>query len=75
MNTYAEMIYQEIQRLPEPLVREVYDFLRFIEARHSIRVHDQNAVPDWKTFFERHTRIVEDGHPMRRDELYADRLR
>ncbi|MGH8547585.1 MAG: hypothetical protein ACRERU_03075 [Methylococcales bacterium] len=47
MNCYVEMIYDEIKRLPEPLVREVYDFVHFVEA----------------------------AHPMRRDELYADRLR
>jgi len=77
MNAIAEMIYKEVQQLPEHLAREVYDFLRFVEARHGIEIHEESTAPspDWKTFFERHTRTVEDARPMSRDEIYADRLR
>lgn len=77
MNVIAEMIYQEVRQLPEALTQEVYDFVRFVEARHGIEIRREGASPasDWKTFFDRHTRTVEDACPMSRDEIYADRLR
>jgi hypothetical protein len=77
MSAIVEMIYQEAQRLPEHLAREVYDFLRFVETRHGIEpsLAATEQAPDWKAFFERHTRTVQDAAPMRRDEIYADRLR
>jgi hypothetical protein len=77
MNTIAEMIYKEVRQLPEHLAREVYDFLRFVEARHGIEIRWEGASPspDWKVFFERHTHTVEDVRPMSRDEIYVDRLR
>ncbi len=33
----AEQIIREIQKLPEPLVREVLDFIGYIEFKHGIR--------------------------------------
>lgn len=77
MNAIAEMIYKEVRHLPEHLAREVYDFLRFVEARHGIEISrdEMSTSSDWKTFFERHTRSVEDACPMNRDEIYADRRR
>ncbi len=33
----AEQIIREIQKLPEPLVREVLDFIGYIELKHGIR--------------------------------------
>lgn len=77
MNAIAEMIYREVRYLPEHLAREVYDFLRFVEARHGIEIPQEGVSisPDWKTFFDRHTRTVVDACPMSRDEIYADRLR
>lgn len=77
MSALADMIYQEAQRLPENVAREVYDFLRFVEARHGIEPVSAEAgqSPDWKAFFERHTRTVKDAEPINRDDIYADRLR
>lgn len=31
--------------------------------------------PDWKTFFDRHIRTVDDATPITRDEIYDGRLR
>ena len=33
----AERIYQEVQRMPEPLAKEVLDFVQFLEHRHGLR--------------------------------------
>ena len=39
----AERIYQEVQRLPEPLAREVLDFVQFLEVRHGLTTEmDEN---------------------------------
>lgn len=39
----AERIYQEVQRMPESLAREVLDFVQFLEVRHGLRTEmDQN---------------------------------
>ncbi len=79
MSNIAEKIYREVQQLPENLAREVYDFLRFIEARNGIDIPAEEtavlAAPDWKTFFDRHIRTVDDATPITRDEVYAGRLR
>ncbi|AKJ95396.1 MULTISPECIES: DUF2281 domain-containing protein [Thioalkalivibrio] len=32
----AEQIYQEAKRLPEPLSREVLDFIGYLEAKHGL---------------------------------------
>jgi len=32
----AEKICEEVRRLPEPLAREVLDFIGYIEARHGL---------------------------------------
>ena len=78
MSNIAEKIYREVRQLPEHLVREVYDFLRFVEARHGIAIPADeaapSAAPDWKEFFDRHGRTVDDAQPMTRDEIYAGRL-
>ncbi len=77
MATIADLIYKEVKCLPEHLAQEVYDFVRFVEAQHGIKTTQQSASPspDWKTFFERHTRTVSDASPMNRDEIYVERLR
>jgi len=36
MMNIAEKIYEEARRLPEPLAREVLDFIGYIEARHCL---------------------------------------
>lgn len=33
----AEKIYQEARRLPEPLAREVLDFIGYLETKHGLR--------------------------------------
>ena len=79
MSNIAEKIYREVRQLPEHLVREVYDFLRFVEARHGIDISSDEDVapvaPNWKAFFDRHGRTVDDTEPRRRDEIYASLLR
>jgi Protein of unknown function (DUF2281) len=35
--TTTEKIIQEIQRLPEPLAREVLDFIGYIELKHGLK--------------------------------------
>jgi hypothetical protein len=35
--TTAEKIIQEVQRLPEPLAREVLDFIGYIEFKHGLK--------------------------------------
>lgn len=43
---HRRKIYREVQQLPENLAREVYDFLRFIEARNGIDIPaEETAVP------------------------------
>ena len=32
----AELAYQELQRLPQPMVQEVIDFIGFLEQKHGI---------------------------------------
>ncbi len=32
----AEKIYHEVKRLPEPLAREVLDFIEYIELKHGL---------------------------------------
>lgn len=75
MSNIAEKIYREVRQLPEHLVREVYDFLRFVEARYGIDIPADedvaSAAPNWKAFFDRHGRTVDDAQPMTRDEIYA----
>jgi hypothetical protein len=34
--TTVDKIMQEVQRLPEPLVREVLDFIGYIELKHGL---------------------------------------
>lgn len=76
MNTMAEMIYREAQRLPDDLARQVYEFIVFVEKRHGIEAKPENLpAQDWQPFFNRFTRTVLDAQPLNRDELYADRLR
>ena len=33
----AEQIMREIQKLPEPLAREVLDFIEYIESKHGLK--------------------------------------
>ena len=33
----AEQIMREIQKLPEPLAREVLDFIEYIELKHGLK--------------------------------------
>ena len=33
----ADRIYQEVRRLPEPLTREVLDFIGYLEAKHGLK--------------------------------------
>ena len=33
--TLAEKAYKELQKLPEPLIQEVIDFIEFLEAKNS----------------------------------------
>ena len=76
MTTIAEKIHEEARRLPENLASQVYDFIRFIEARHGIRTLEEDSQhPEWESFFERHTRTVTKATPLSRDEIYAERLR
>jgi hypothetical protein len=35
--TTTEVIIQELHRLPEPLVREVLDFIGYIELKHGLK--------------------------------------
>ena len=32
----ADRIYEEVRRLPEPLTREVLDFIGYLEAKHGL---------------------------------------
>ena len=32
----AEIAYQELQRLPQPIVQEVIDFIGYLEQKHGI---------------------------------------
>jgi len=32
----AELAYQELQRLPQPIVQEVIDFIGYLERKHGI---------------------------------------
>ena len=32
----AELAYQELQRLPQPIVQEVIDFIGYLEQKHGI---------------------------------------
>ncbi|WP_041949526.1 hypothetical protein [Turneriella parva] len=32
----AELAYQELQRLPQPIVQEVIDFIGYLEKKHGI---------------------------------------
>jgi hypothetical protein len=33
----AQKIYEQARRLPEPLAREVLDFIEYIEAKHGLK--------------------------------------
>ena len=37
MGTTADRIFVQASRLPEPLAREVLDFIGYLEARHGLR--------------------------------------
>ncbi len=75
MIAIAEKIHEEVQRLPENLANQVYDFICFIEARHGIRsLEEDSQCPDWDSFFKRHIRTVTDATPLLRDDIYAERL-
>jgi hypothetical protein len=37
MNTVAEKIFNQARRLPEPLAREVLDFIGYLEVKHGLR--------------------------------------
>ncbi|AUB80545.1 DUF2281 domain-containing protein [Candidatus Thiodictyon syntrophicum] len=37
MGTTADRIFAQASRLPEPLAREVLDFIGYLEARHGLR--------------------------------------
>lgn len=74
MNSLAELIYREAQRLPENIAGEVYDFIRFVEQRHGIASNEAPPT-DWRKFFARHGKIVENAEPIGREEIYAGRLR
>ena len=39
----ADRIYEEVRRLPEPLTREVLDFIGYLEAKHGL------SAGGWKT--------------------------
>lgn len=75
MSAIAEKIHEEVQRLPENLATQVYDFICFIEARHGIRsLEEDSQCPEWESFFQRHTRTVTDATPLPRDDIYAECL-
>ncbi len=40
----AEKIVKEIERLPEPLAREVLDFIGYLEARHSLESREAESL-------------------------------
>ncbi len=44
----ADKIHQEAQRLPEPLAREVLDFIGYLEHRHGLAQKDAPEVQDLK---------------------------
>jgi hypothetical protein len=37
MSTIADRIYDQASKLPEPLAREVLDFIGYLEIRHGLR--------------------------------------
>lgn len=37
MGTTADRIFEQASRLPEPLAREVLDFIGWLETRHGLR--------------------------------------
>jgi hypothetical protein len=50
---YAERIYEQLKRLPEPIAREVLDFAEFMAARQS------GSTPP----------ILQAGHQQRRSDI------
>lgn len=54
--TVTEQLHNEIEQLPEPLAREVLDFLRFIRFQHSkTEAHSQpeKTAKDLYVYFEK----------------------
>ena len=51
--TTEELIRKEVEKLPEALQREVYDFARFLCAKSTSEFNDlllsQSALKDWDT--------------------------
>ena len=42
----ADHIYEEVQRLPEPLAQEVFDFIGYLEAKHGLREQKRGNDPE-----------------------------
>lgn len=66
MNT-VEKIQEEVGRLPEPLAREVLDFIGYLEYRHGLR--DASGMDVLKTAQEPAMRHVWDNPD---DEVWND---
>lgn len=48
MTTIKEQITQELEKLPEPLLQEILDFVQFVQAKHqqtNISANNQPAQP------------------------------
>ena len=43
----AEQIYQEAKRLPEPIAREVLDFIGYLEAKHGLVQTPKATAAGW----------------------------
>ena len=65
MNT-ADKIMQEVQRLPEPLAREVLDFIGYIELKHGLK---ERLTEDLKKAQEPAMEHIWDNHE---DEVWND---
>jgi Protein of unknown function (DUF2281) len=49
MSTTADKIFDQARKLPEPLAREVLDFLEYLEVKHGLRdmlSEDLKAAPE-----------------------------
>jgi hypothetical protein len=63
----AEKIQEEVSKLPEPLAREVLDFIGYLEYRHGLR--DNSDIEELKTAQESSMHNVWDNSE---DEVWND---